>query len=333
MDFNSVYGHDLIKNRLFKGVIENKLFNSYVLEGDKGSGKKTLALEFCAFIMCKNKENMVPCGECDACRKVFSFNHPDIIYVEKENGKKTIGVDVIRDSVINNIYVKPLVADRKIIVIPEAESLTEQSQNALLKVLEEPPDYVSFILTVQKASMLLQTVLSRSVVFSLMPVSEDVVLKILKEKTNGKFLDTELSFATSFAGGVPGKGLEILENEDFSRLYAETGKHLFSLFGKKSAVSAIEKYLTDEKDNIDIIIDFILILLRDALLVKLGQENLVISKNNIFELRKNSAKVTEKNLVKSSEIVLDYKEKLRRNAGFLSASLDMLLKLSDELSV
>lgn len=333
MDFNSVYGHDLIKNRLFKGVIENKLFNSYVLEGDKGSGKKTLALEFCAFIMCKNKENMVPCGECDACRKVFSFNHPDIIYVEKENGKKTIGVDVIRDSVINNIYVKPLVADRKIIVIPEAESLTEQSQNALLKVLEEPPEYVSFILTVQKASMLLQTVLSRSVVFSLMPVSEDVVLKILKEKTNGKFLDTELSFATSFAGGVPGKGLEILENEDFSRLYAETGKHLFSLFGKKSAVSAIEKYLTDEKDNIDIIIDFILILLRDALLVKLGQENLVISKNNIFELRKNSAKVTEKNLVKSSEIVLDYKEKLRRNAGFLSASLDMLLKLSDELSV
>lgn len=329
---SGIYGNNLICERLYRAVKENKIFNSYIFEGARGSGRKTLAINFSAAIVCKNKQDKLPCGECDACRKVFSRNHPDVLFIEREKGKKTIGVDVIRESVINNIYIKPLVSDRKIVIIADGGSLTEQSQNALLKVLEEPPEYVSFIIITENAGKLLQTVLSRSVTISLMPVNDSVVKKVLSEKTEGNYSEQEITFAAKFARGIVGKGLEILENEEFSKIYKETAKQLFALFGKKSSVGSFEKYLTDEKENIDLIINFVLVLLRDFILIKLGRENLVICENYIYDIKKISEDVGIKELNIASELVLEYKEKLDRNAGFLSATMDMLLKLSEQLN-
>ena len=324
-----IYGHLLVSERLAHSAKSGNLFNSYVFEGTKGCGKKTTADLFCAAVMCKNKEKNLPCGECDACRKVFSHNHPDVIYVGRDEGKKTIGVDSVREKIVNNVYIKPMLSERKIFVITDGGDLTEQSQNALLKILEEPPEYASFIIITESAGMLLQTVRSRSVIFSFLPISDELTEKILSEKTNGKYGENEIRFAARFAGGVPGKGLEILENEDFTRLYRETVKKMIALFGKKNTVSDFEKYLTDEKENINLIIDFMITFVRDAILVKKKCENLVVCENFFPDIKKIAESVSAKSFTKLSELILEYSERLKYNAAFVSATMDMLLNMRD----
>lgn len=328
---SGIYGHSNVSERLAQVAKSGKLFNSYVFEGAKGCGKKTTADLFCAAVMCKNKEKNLPCGECDACRKVFSHNHPDVIYVKRDDGKKTIGVDNIRENVVNNVYIKPMLADKKIFVITDGSDLTEQSQNALLKILEEPPEYASFIIITENAGFLLQTVRSRSVVLSFLPVADSVTQKVLFEKTNGKYSENEIRFASRFARGVPGKALEILENEDFTRLYNETVKKMIALFGKKNTVSDFEKYLNDEKEKVDLVIDFMITFVRDCILAKKGCENLVVCENYLVDIKKVCESVSTKTLAKLSELILEYNERLKYNAAFVSATMDMLLNMREQI--
>ena len=324
-----IYGHSFVSERLARAAKSGKLFNAYVFHGTKGCGKKTAADLFCAAVMCKNKEEKLPCGECDACRKVFSHNHPDVLYIGKDEGKKTIGVDSIRENVVNKVHIKPMLSDRKIFVIKEGESLTEQSQNALLKILEEPPEYASFIIITENEGMLLKTVLSRSVVFKFLPVSDSVTGKILALKTQGKYSENEIKFATRFARGIPGKGLEILENEDFTRLYNETAKKMLALFGKKNTVSDFERFLTEEKESVSMITDFMITFVRDCILVKTGSENLALCENYLNDIKKVCEGVSAKSLTKLSELILEYNERLKINAAFVSATMDMLLNMRD----
>jgi len=328
---SGIYGHSNVSERLAQAAKSGKLFNSYVFEGAKGCGKKTTADLFCAAVMCKNKEKNLPCGECDACRKVFSHNHPDVIYVKRDDGKKTIGVDNIRENVVNNVYIKPMLADKKIFVITDGSDLTEQSQNALLKILEEPPEYASFIIITENAGFLLQTVRSRSVVLSFLPVADSVTQKVLFEKTNGKYSENEIRFASRFARGVPGKGLEILENEDFTRLYNETVKKMIALFDKKNTVSDFEKFLNDEKEKVDLVIDFMITFVRDCILAKKGCENLVVCENYLVDIKKVCESVSTKTLARLSELILEYNERLKYNAAFVSATMDMLLNMREQI--
>ncbi len=328
---SGIYGHSNTSERLASVAKSGKLFNSYVFEGAKGCGKKTTADLFCAAVMCKNKEKNLPCGECDACRKVFSHNHPDVIYVKRDDGKKTIGVDNIRENVVNNVYIKPMLADKKIFVITDGGDLTEQSQNALLKILEEPPEYASFIIITENAGFLLQTVRSRSVVLSFLPVADSVTQKVLFEKTNGKYSENEIRFASRFARGVPGKGLEILENEDFTRLYNETVKKMIALFDKKNTVSDFEKFLNDEKEKVDLVIDFMITFVRDCILTEKGCENLVVCENYLADIKKVCESVSAKTLTRLSELILEYNERLKYNAAFVSATMDMLLNMREQI--
>lgn len=330
---SGVYGHDLIRERLFISAKSGKLLNSYIFEGAKGSGKKTLADIFAASILCKSKEENLPCKTCDACQKVFSHNHPDVLYITKDEGKKSIGVSNIRDNVISNVYIKPLISDKKLVIIKDGECLSEQAQNALLKVLEEPPEYLSFIIITESADALLKTVLSRSVVFPFMPLSSDLVEKILRSKKGAEASDEEIRFAVSFSQGIPGRGLEILENEDFSRLYTDTTKKMLDFLSGRCGMVEIEKHLAQEKENVDLVIEFMQAILRDVMLTRLGKKELVISKKYNLMIENVAKKLSISSISRMIETVLEYKERLDVNAGFLAVSADMLLKLSNYIKI
>ena len=154
---DSLYGssaHSLISQRLLMAVRSGRVLNSYVFEGAAGIGKKTMAELFAAALVCEGKAGQLPCGSCPACRKVFTHNHPDVIYLEKTDGKKTIGIDAVRERILEQVYIRPLLADKKIFLITDGGALTEESQNSLLKALEEPPEYAVFIILTEKAGML-----------------------------------------------------------------------------------------------------------------------------------------------------------------------------------
>ena len=171
--FDDIIGQELIKKFLLTSIARGKVSHAYVIEGDKGMGKKLIANTFAAYLVCDDKSS---CGACESCKLAAGGAHPDIITVLPE--KKQIGVDDIRQ-VIKSISIKPYMADKKVVIIPDADGITQEAQNALLKVLEEPPEYVVFIILIQNAELLLDTIQSRVMRLSLTPYTEADIKKAL----------------------------------------------------------------------------------------------------------------------------------------------------------
>lgn len=135
--------------------------HAVLLEGQEGCGKKTLALRLAAAILCEG-EGEKPCGDCGPCHKVLSGNHPDVMVVGEEGGSRSFHIDAIRQ-VRLSAYVKPNEGKAKVYILCDAQNMTVQAQNALLKIIEEPPSYGVFLLTCDNRSKLLPTILSRVV--------------------------------------------------------------------------------------------------------------------------------------------------------------------------
>lgn len=175
--------------------------HAMILEGDEGLGKRTLADFMAKAAVCAGEEAHIPCGKCKNCRLAEGGNHPDIAYIRPTG--RTLSVDAIRQ-VRQDAYVLPHQAGRRVFIFPEADAMTEQAQNALLKVLEEPPDYVVFMLLTVSAARLLTTIRSRSTVFTLSaPGLQEAEACLLKQ------LELEAGDELS-SGAAPAKIRELL---------------------------------------------------------------------------------------------------------------------------
>lgn len=139
--------------------------HAMVLDGGTDAERRALARELAKAVLCTGAGEK-PCGTCPACRKAAEDVHPDIQTVEPDNGRKTLSVDVIR-RMREDAFVLPNESDHKVYIIPQADTMQDYAQNALLKILEEPPRYCTFILCCGSRSRLLPTVLSRTASFSL----------------------------------------------------------------------------------------------------------------------------------------------------------------------
>ena len=135
--FKDILGHEQIKEHFKNAVETGKVSHAYILSGEAGMGRKSLANAFALSLLCE-KGKPEPCMQCHACRQVLSGNHPDLIYVTHEK-PASIGVDEIREQINNTIMIRPYSSYYKIYIVDEAEKMTVQAQNALLKTIEEPP--------------------------------------------------------------------------------------------------------------------------------------------------------------------------------------------------
>ena len=157
--FKDVVGHSEIIQYIQNAVTEDKVSHAYILNGEKGSGKKMLAGLFAQTLQCE-KGGAEPCYECHSCKQAVSGNHPDIIWVTNEK-PNSISVDDIRTQVNNTVDIKPYQGPYKVYIIPQADMMTPQAQNAILKTIEEPPSYAVFLLLTENAETLLPTINSR----------------------------------------------------------------------------------------------------------------------------------------------------------------------------
>lgn len=169
MGFSGLLGNTSLKQRLSASFAAGKISHCYLLCGPEGSGKQTLAQYLSAALQCTEQD--VPCTTCRDCRKVLSHQHPDVIVVD-EPEEKSVKIKLIRD-VQSDAYIRPNEGKRKVYIIPRAGLLTEEAQNALLKLLEEPPAYAVFLLLTDNAEKLLPTVRSRCVELRLEPVGQE----------------------------------------------------------------------------------------------------------------------------------------------------------------
>ena len=176
--FINVVGHKNIIQYISSAVTSGKISHAYILNGDRGSGKKLMAKLFAMSLQCQNrKEDGDPCGQCQSCKQAVHGNQPDIIYVTHEK-PNSISVDDIRTQVNNDIVIKPYGSPYKVYIIPEADLMTEQAQNALLKTVEEPPEYAVIMLLTENARALLPTVCSRCVMLRLRNTKDQLVKKL-----------------------------------------------------------------------------------------------------------------------------------------------------------
>ena len=204
MGFESLLGNERLKENLRVSVGRGRVSHFYLISGPAGSGKHTLARLLSAAILCENSEK--PCLSCKACRKVMGSAHPDCITVEDPD-HKNVAVQIVRDARAD-MYVMPNEGSRKIYIFPQALGI--EGQNALLKILEEPPEYGVFILLSDNPEKLLPTVRSRCTELNLLTLPEPVLRKALAEQFPEADSDS-LSAAISRSGGYLGQAQILLE--------------------------------------------------------------------------------------------------------------------------
>lgn len=203
MGFESLIGNERLKENLTSSLHRGHISHFHLISGPAGSGKHTLANLLAAAILC-GKEN-APCGRCPACRKALDGNHPDFITVTDPE-HKNIAVKIVRE-MRDDMFIRPNEAEHKIYLF--AQDLGIEGQNALLKVLEEPPAYGVFILLTDNPEKILPTVRSRCTELKLLPLSADILRRALPEKFPEASAE-DITAAISRSGGFMGQALEIL---------------------------------------------------------------------------------------------------------------------------
>ena len=209
MGFESLLGNQRIKDNLRSSFRRDRVPHFFLICGPQGSGRHTLARLMAAALMCSDEDR--PCGRCEGCRKVLGGIHPDFITVDDPE-KKTVPVDLIREA-RSDIYIQPNEGKRKIYLFPRAQDMLPPSQNALLKILEEPPSYGVFLLITDNAEKLLPTVRSRCTELTLLPLTERELKPELAHRFPNASADT-LSAAISRSGGYLGQAIELLEGRE-----------------------------------------------------------------------------------------------------------------------
>lgn len=206
MGFERLLGNERLKQGLTQSLRKGHVSHFYLISGPIGSGRHTLARLLAEALLCREPD--APCGRCRACRKVQGGNHPDLLTVD-EPEKKTISVERVR-ALQTDVYVRPNEAEHKVYLFPRAGDLGLPAQNALLKLLEEPPRFTVFILVTDNAERLLPTVRSRCVELTLTPLPRETLLRALRERFPA-LPEGTLSDAAAQSCGCLGTALSLCE--------------------------------------------------------------------------------------------------------------------------
>lgn len=248
MSFEDILGNNKVKDTLNKALKENHISHSYLFVGIDGIGKRLFAKEFARKLLCENQEED---KSCSSCIKLNSGNHPDFKQIEPDE-KGSIKIDMIR-KMQEEISQKPIISTKKIYIINDSETMTEEAQNCLLKTLEEPPEYIVIILLTSNESKLLTTVKSRCLKIPMQEISKNDINIYLKQNYKD-FIDENL---IEMSIGSIGRAIKLQEDkniyQELSNLLNEIDtKNLIFLFNNS-------EILYKQKDKINDILDYIII--------------------------------------------------------------------------
>ena len=328
--------NERLKQRLCSDILSDSFSHAYIIEGVKGSGRHTVARLTAAALSCENKKNTdmpLPCGDCEACRKIFGGISPDVMTVGAE-GKATLGVDVIR-ALREDVYTVPNELDNKIYIIEDADKMTVQAQNAFLLTLEEPPAHVGFLLLCERADRLLETIRSRAPILRTEPVSRDDIDRYITEHDKravtlktGELSDyNELLMAAE--NGI-GKALELLDPKALApilekrRLAKDFVYLALSKSSRRDAVALISRF-SQKRDGLSEELSLIYKALGDLIKLKKSDEAILV----FYESRSVALDVCE---LASSARLLELFEKVSGAGDRIAANANVRLTLISLMS-
>ncbi len=303
--FEKIIGNEELKEYFAHVIKTGTASHCYLLSGEEGTGKRMLAASFAAALQCSSSGER-PCGVCRSCRQAESGNHPDIIYVTHEK-PGTLGVDDIRKGLVDDIVIRPYAGPYKIYIVDEAEKMSVQAQNALLKTMEEPPEYGILLLLTTNSGVFLPTILSRCMELRVKPVTIQQEAAYLKEHgIEGE----KAEMLMCFTRGNIGKAMRMASTDSFSSMIAlimNVLKNGSSMRVEQmlDAVSSLGTYRLDIYDCLD----FMRMWYRDVLILKATADvNLLVFKNAYSDIKKTASRCGYDGI----QIVLEGIEKARR---------------------
>ena len=318
--FEEIVGHKEVIRHLQNAIRLGKVSHAYIFSGETGCGKKLLATAFAMTLQCEQR-GVDPCLTCSSCKKAMSKNHPDIIHITHEK-PNSIGIEDIRSQLIDDVAIKPYCSSYKIYIISEAEKLTLQAQNALLKTIEEPPAYAVILLLTNNMDALLPTITSRCVKLALRPVKESMVKEYLMEKLH--IPDYQAKMDASLAQGNIGKAKQLAQSEDFAQI-TENALRLLRRSNDMELYELVDagKTLSADKQNIYDYLDLFTMWFRDVLLFKATREvDGLVFKDQFNDIKERAGKSSYEGL----ETIIDAIEKARTRLH-ANVNFDLVMEL------
>ena len=265
--FKDIIGNELIKEQLSDAIEHGQISHAYLLLGEKGMGKKTFAEAFCLELFCEHPDKNGACLRCPSCKKIMSGNHPDVIWLKSEK-PEVIKVDEIREQIVDTAGIKPFLGGFKVYIIQDCERMNPQAQNALLKILEEPPEYMLILMLCGEETAMLETVLSRTVKVKLKPRTDAMVKEHLR-KLFPEAEEARIDLAVAFSRGNPGRAEELLGSDEFSEWYMEVTRTCRSIKKMNAGqISSEAAKLTSSYGDIFAILDLMQLWYRDLMMFK-----------------------------------------------------------------
>ncbi len=312
--FRDIVGQEQIKEHLQNALETHKVSHAYIINGEKSSGKEFIARVFAMALQCE-RGGVEPCNVCHSCKQALSDNQPDIIRVTHEK-PNTISVDDIRAQVNNDVAIRPYSSRYKVYIINEAEKMTPQAQNAILKTLEEPPEYAVILLLVSNVNSLLPTILSRCVVLNMKPVRDELVKNYLMEQL--QVPDYKAEVCVAFARGNVGKAKALASSEEFENVKSEALGLLKYIqeMEIQEIVAAIKK-IGEYKLEISDYLDILAIWYRDVLLFKATADvNHLVFREEIQSIRKVAGRSSYEGIERVIQALDKAKKRLDANVNF-----------------
>ncbi|MDI9478354.1 MAG: DNA polymerase III subunit delta' [Halanaerobiaceae bacterium] len=325
MSFTKLLGQENAVRLLKDDLDSGRIHHAYLFTGITGVGKRTLALEFARALFCEKQEGEA-CGTCLSCRKIEHSNHPDLNSIAITEGD-SIKIEQIRE-LQRGLAFRPYESKWKLYIIEDADRMTPEAANSLLKTLEEPPHYGIIILLAREAESLLPTIISRCHVIQLNPLSVDNIEKVLLEAGYGD--DERTRLVAALAGGSPGEAMKLMGDEDF---FAEREK-LYGFLYKLPDLTEVDVFkFVDEllalMRNKEEFPAFNLILnwYRDIILFRMNALAALVNSDYTAQYSKISGRYTLEELISIIELVNNIKRYIDSNVKEDLALQVMFLKI------
>ena len=289
--FEEIIGNQRVKEELTKIIEEKKVLHSYMFVGVEGIGKQMIAKKFAQMILCTN-EGRKGCNTCKSCIEFTSNNNPDFLYIEPDGNN--IKIEQIR-YLQRKIQEKPIISNRKVYIINDADKMTTEAQNCLLKTLEEPPEYSTIILIGTNQNLFLNTIKSRCMIISFKPIEAELIKKYLEEKYE----------MFNISSNMLGKAIILKDKKE----QYEKIEMMIKNLDKKDIIDILNlgEEIYKSKDDIIEILEYI-----NVILLKLSKE--------------------ETKYVKCINIVEDTKKRLKQNANYDMCIDNMILNMWEEVN-
>lgn len=252
MCFKNLVGNENNKYILKETITKGNILHSYMFFGTEGIGKKLFALEFAKMILCENQKNS-PCEKCKSCIEFNSNNNPDFFFIEPDGN--SVKIDQIRN-MQKCILEKPIISSKKVYIINNAETMTKEAQNCLLKTLEEPQEYVVIILIVSDENSMLSTIKSRCTKIFFEKISDENLKTYIKEKIGDVHFEESM---IKLSEGSIGKCIEISKKQEILKKIEDFINNIENI--DEIQIINTSSYFNENKEDINLILDYIYILI------------------------------------------------------------------------